>query len=196
MGMVKDGRVYLFRDAITSAEDAVRTLWHEFLHYGLRRYLTADQYIADMRRLAAADGYLYQKAKAWEKTNEAKKARLYAEKAHGLSHQVEQYVFARGVDEALADFASSIGPRNNESSGSFVAKTIRAVINWLAKLADRLKCPDIGNWLRGMTNEEAKRYSSTPRITSTPLPDMAPRRLMLRRGCCRRWRRLPGRSAS
>ena len=47
-GMVFKGKIHLFRDGLTDTSHVARTLWHEMLHYGLRRFLTKEQYIAKM----------------------------------------------------------------------------------------------------------------------------------------------------
>jgi hypothetical protein len=46
MGVVFKGEIYLFRDALTDLDAANDTLWHELLHYGIRRFLTNEQYSA------------------------------------------------------------------------------------------------------------------------------------------------------
>jgi hypothetical protein len=44
-GMVFDGKIYLFRDALDGEKEVVRTIWHELLHNGIRRFMTEAQYI-------------------------------------------------------------------------------------------------------------------------------------------------------
>ena len=38
-GLTTGGRIYIFRDANATTVDITRTLWHELLHSGLRRFL-------------------------------------------------------------------------------------------------------------------------------------------------------------
>ena len=39
-GMVRDGKIHLFRDGLKDVADVEETLWHELLHYGLRRFMS------------------------------------------------------------------------------------------------------------------------------------------------------------
>lgn len=54
-GAVHRGRIHLFLDQIPSRPEAIKTLWHELLHYGLRRFLTKDQFTAEMTALYRSD---------------------------------------------------------------------------------------------------------------------------------------------
>ena len=63
-GATKGKKIYLFRDGISGIDEAVRTLWHELLHYGLRRFMTKRQYISEMNRLYKQDKFLKQRAKS------------------------------------------------------------------------------------------------------------------------------------
>lgn len=158
--MVSGGRIYLFRDGIKDAGDAVRVVWHELLHYGIRRFLTADQYIEKMNGLARRDPLLKQQAEAWVKNSEdAAQAREYAQGRDELKHRVDEYVLARGVDEALAKFAETIGPNNREyANNSMYKRTVRAIRAWLADLAESMNLGDMAAWLRAMDNQEARQW--------------------------------------
>lgn len=46
-GMPYNGSVYLFRDGLGYTAAVTRTLWYELVHYGLRRFLTKEQSIAE-----------------------------------------------------------------------------------------------------------------------------------------------------
>lgn len=54
-GMVRGGKIYLFRDGMADTAEVTRTLWHEMLHCELRRFLTKEQYIASMKSLDEDD---------------------------------------------------------------------------------------------------------------------------------------------
>ncbi len=127
-GAVYNGRIHLFRDGLTDRAAVVRTLWHELLHFGFRRFMTEEQYIAKMGELYMKDGWVRNRANAWMQTAEAKK--LAETKKHG-------YVRARAVDEALADLAEIMqteptGYQNNTK----LAQAKRTISEWIAKLAD------------------------------------------------------------
>jgi hypothetical protein len=54
-GLTIGGKIYLFRDGLTSMADAWDTLFHELFHLGLRRFLTRSQYITTMAELYRED---------------------------------------------------------------------------------------------------------------------------------------------
>lgn len=143
-GMVHKGSIYLFRDGIGSTAEATSTLWHELLHYGLRRFMTKEQYIPTMQRLYLQDAWIKQRADAWLKTSEANEA-----KKDSMA-----YARARGVDEALAELAETNAGKYQ--SNSLRSKTIRAVANWVAKLAEKLGFSEAAAKWRGVTNKEAR----------------------------------------
>ena len=65
-GAVHDGRIYLFLDQLDSRPTVVRTLWHELLHYGLRRFLTREQYLAQMQALYRGDLWIRRQANRFD----------------------------------------------------------------------------------------------------------------------------------
>lgn len=119
------------------------------LHYGLRRFLTRDQYIAEMLDLYKKDMWVRGNANKWLATEEGKDAAAYGG---------ADYARARGVDEALAQLSEDT--QGGKESNAFKANAFRRVVSWLARLADKWlkKYPSVAAYLRGMTNEEAKAY--------------------------------------
>lgn len=148
-GAVHRGRIHLFLEHIPGRIEAVKTLWHEMLHYGLRRFLTRDQYIAEMLDLYKKDMWVRGNANKWLATEEGKDAAAYGG---------ADYARARGVDEALAQLSEDT--QGGKESNAFKANAFRRVVSWLARLADKWlkKYPSVAAYLRGMTNEEAKAY--------------------------------------
>jgi len=144
-GMVYKGGIYMFRDGLADTSAVSRTLWHEILHYGLRRFLTKEQYIAKLNGLYMQDGWIRKNANAWMATE------------HGKQIAVKDgnvYARARGVDEALAYLAeTNMGEFQNSS---VVAKAIRTVARWVAKLADTLGFKEAAVRWNGVTNDEAR----------------------------------------
>ena len=55
-GFVMDQRIHLVRSGIESADFATDTVWHELLHFGLRRVMTREQYISELGKLYATEG--------------------------------------------------------------------------------------------------------------------------------------------
>lgn len=143
-GMTHGGRIFLFRDGITDTGEAVRTLWHELLHYGLRRFLLRNDYIAAMQSLYARDAWVKAKADAWAATDEASDAHA----------QGSDYALARGVDEALAELAETNegGYRNT----GVVATAKRAVLKWLAEMAERFGFHEWATAYRSVAHDEAR----------------------------------------
>ncbi len=128
-GVTMNGRIHLFRDGLRDRATVARTLWHELLHFGLRRFLTQDQYIKQMDKLYLNDAWVHNKANEWIRGDEGKELM-----DQGYS---KPYIRARGTDEALAALAEILqteptGYRSND----LLAKTRRAVREWVAKMAD------------------------------------------------------------
>lgn len=154
-GAVRNGVIHLFRDAIGSPFEARKTIWHELLHYGIRRFLTPEQYIREMRALAMRDPALRAAASVWKDTKDADKARKWAESQPNLKDDVDGYVFARGVDEQLATLAEAIGQNGSTyARNDAYHRTLHNVRAWLAALADKLGLTDVAQWIRGMDNLE------------------------------------------
>ena len=125
-GATTQDRIYLIRNALT-AGDADVTLFHEMLHFGLRRFLSKPEYIRQMQALYTKDAWVQQKADEWVAGSEGADLRK--------QDYPEYYIRARGVDEALASLAEIMqtnpsGYRNNDG----MAKAKRAVREWIAKL--------------------------------------------------------------
>lgn len=150
-GMVWNGRVYVFRSGIPDRAELVSTLFHEFLHYGVRRFIPRQQYINTMRQLYEADAWIQDKTMDWVESPEGRA--LLAE------GEERAYVVARGVDEALAELAEQIegNPASFRHNG-FMAKTIRAVSRWMAKVARRLGFTEAAARWEAVTNDEARRF--------------------------------------
>ncbi len=150
-GFVRNQIVHLVRDGIVSRDDAVDTVWHEIFHFGLRRFLTRDQYISDMHRLYGRDAFLRLKADQWIRNDpDAQKLRD--------AGQAEDYIKARGADEALAWFAESIRGNQEFIHNSLKAKAIRTITRWLAEIADFFGAARVASQIRAMTNAEARQY--------------------------------------
>lgn len=88
--------VYLIRSGIAAGEADV-ALFHETLHFDLRRFLSKPEYIRQMHALYTKDAWVQQNADEWVAGPEG--AGLRAE-GYG-----DDYIRARGVDEALAELA-------------------------------------------------------------------------------------------
>lgn len=150
-GMVRGGKIYLFRDGMADTAEVTRTLWHEMLHYGLRRFLTKEQYIASMKRLYENDAWIKARADSWlaQSGDDTKKAQ-----AKG-----DDYALARGVDEALAELAESNA--GEFTNNSLKARALRTVARWIAMLADRFGFKESATQWRGITNDDARELVKT-----------------------------------
>lgn len=144
-GAVYDGKIYLFRDELASSFDVQRTLFHELFHYGLRRFLTKEQFTTQMLKLYERDLDAKQYADQWLKTKVGQDT---------AAKFGEKFAKARGVDEALA----TLGEVNQ---GEFVndgwANKAKATLTrWLSQLADFLGFKAYATELRSMKNEESR----------------------------------------
>jgi len=144
-GAVHKGAIYLFKDQLGSRSDVQRTLFHELLHYGLRRFLTRDQFISKMNELYSRDKWIKDRSDAWVKTKEGAAAKKYGG---------DDYAKARGVDEALAKLAEI-------SAGEYTKTDVRSVTRvivsrWVARIAEFLGFSDYASKIRALKNEEAR----------------------------------------
>jgi hypothetical protein len=146
-GAVYQGRIHLFTDQIPNRPAAVRTFWHELLHYGLRRFLTRDEYQTQMLELYRRDTWVRGEANRWAASEEGRTA---------ARQGGEDYARARGVDEALALLAEkNQGGIENTGIG---ARVFRSVVDWLAGMADKFNFSEAASFLRGITSTEARAY--------------------------------------
>lgn len=143
-GALHDASIYLFRDFLHSRTEVQRTFFHEMLHYGLRRFLTRDQFISQMSKLYERDSYIKKEADAWVQTAVGQRTK---------ANYGEAFAKARGVDEALAIFAEEnrSGPQDKP-----VLERVRSVLTkWMAQLADFLGFKKYAADLRAVKNDEA-----------------------------------------
>lgn len=144
-GAVYQGRIYLFRDQLATRFDVQKTLFHEMFHYGLRRFLTKDQFIAQTNKLYDRDADIKAEADRWVKTPVGRKT---------AADFGAEYAKARGVDEALATLSEV-------NQGEFVKKdwvsrSKVTITRWLAQLADFMGFKDYAAKLRAVKSEEAR----------------------------------------
>ncbi len=146
-GAVHDGAIYLFRDQLGDRAAVQRTLFHELFHYGLRKFLTKEQFTGQMMDLYRRDKAIKDEADRWAATVDG----LRAEEFGG-----REYALARGVDEALAILAEpNGGPHLNKTAR---AMFVRRVTLWLADVAQFLKMDKAAAYLRSLHNLEARAY--------------------------------------
>jgi hypothetical protein len=144
-GAVYQGRIYLFRDQLATRFDVQKTLFHEMFHYGLRRFLTKDQFIAQMDKLYERDADIKAESDRWVKTPVGRKT---------AAEFGADYAKARGVDEALATLSEV-------NQGEFVKKdwisrSKVTITRWLAQLADFMGFKNYAAELRAVKSEEAR----------------------------------------
>lgn len=146
-GAVHDGAIYLFRDQLGDRAAVQRTLFHELFHYGLRKFLTKDQFTGQMMNLYRRDRAIKEEADRWAATADGLRAKEFGG---------DEYALARGVDEALAILAEpNGGPHLNQTARAML---VRRVTNWLADVAQFLKMDEAAAHLRSMHNSEAREY--------------------------------------
>ena len=149
-GVVVDGRVFLFTDNLHSERDVVRTLWHELFHYGLRKFVTPEQYAHDMASLYKSDPMVRQFADEWMNGADANDRR-----ADGASDDVLR---ALSVEEGLATFSEMYLTGLYDGHNPKLRASVRRVLNWMADIADRLKLVSAAKYLRSLTISEGAKY--------------------------------------
>ena len=130
-GFVYRGRIHLVREGLNDVESVASTLFHELLHYGIRRFVPKAEYIAQMKALFRSDPWIQAKTEAWLDTQDG----INTAKKYG-----EEYAAARGVDEALAELAEQLHEERTAPGvkiGGGLAKVVQNVINWLKGLASK-----------------------------------------------------------
>ena len=144
-GAVYQGRIYLFRDQLATSFDVQRTLFHELFHYGLRRFLTKEQFTTKMLKLYERDSDAKQSADVWLKTKDGQAT---------VAEFGERFAKARGVDEALA----TLGEVNQGEfvNDDWVNNAKVTLTRWLAQLADFFGFKAYATKLRSMKNEESR----------------------------------------
>ncbi len=143
------GRLFLFRDGLSDRFAVGRALGHELFHFGLRRFLTEREYIAQMIYLYMSDEWVRNKANAWLITDEA---------LHLSQTKSPDYMRARAVDEALAELAEILyteptGYQNN----TILAKTKRVVSEWIARIAESFGFKEAATAWRGYAAQHGAR---------------------------------------
>ncbi|MBU3626039.1 hypothetical protein ICN48_07305 [Polynucleobacter sp. JS-Safj-400b-B2] len=134
-GMIASGvtcadHCFLAQEGLRDVVMVEKTLWHEMLHLGLRRFLTPQQYIENLNELYTQDQWIANKAKEWFDSADGQQVlKMHPDNIY--------YVRARGVDEALAQLAeiTQSYPTGYRLNG-LADKTYRTVCNWVATIAD------------------------------------------------------------
>ena len=141
-GAVHKGVIFLFRDQLATGAEVRATLFHELLHYGLRRIFSRAQFIREMQSLYERDAWVKARADAWATSADGRRAALYGG---------EEYATARGVDEALARL--TVEPRKDGGadvhilSNAYDAPGFTPFARWfregLGRLVDQKKFPAV-----------------------------------------------------
>lgn len=119
-GFVRNQTIYHVREGLRSEASAIDTIWHELLHFGIRRFPTRDQYIEQMGRLYSRDSFVQSIADAWIKNDPAAIRMRDA-------GEPDSYIKTRGTDEALAQFAESIEGNVEFNQSGIEVTAIRAI---------------------------------------------------------------------
>jgi hypothetical protein len=152
-GFVHNGKIHLVRSGLRDRDALNRTLFHELLHFGIRRFLPKGQYIEVMNQLFESDKAVRSAAKAWLNTEEAQE--LYKKTGDA------KYVMARATDEALAAVSEQINSNNiekvvivNDKKGTF----LQNVKDWLAMIARKFGMNSVADMLDppAKTKDEVK----------------------------------------
>jgi len=153
-GFTVNQKIYLARSALTSLDEVEVTYWHELFHYGVRRFMTKEQYISSMDRLYRSNSEVARRADVWMNGAEGRIVR---------ANQGEAYGRARGVDEALAALAEQLKGMTEEQvfgKASVLDNAVMAIVRWAADVAERFGAERTAARIRAYTNENAIRFVS------------------------------------
>lgn len=142
-GAVIDGKIYLFRDALSSEKDVAETLLHELLHYGVRNILSKQDFIAQMDRLYKTSSAIRESADQWLETAAGARVREL---------QGAAYARAMAAEEAIADIAGS------GAASSIPLSVFDSIAGWVAKIAEKLGFRDAAAKYKGMAGVEARDF--------------------------------------
>lgn len=154
-GFVHDGKIWLVRSGISDAGALRRVLFHELLHFGIRRFMPKDQYIRTMKDLYDADKTIHNVANAWSHSDEAKNM---DKQGHAPA-----YIMARATDEALATVSEELNTRNIDGLVIFNRKDLgvwQSIKNWISGVARKLGFDDVADMLY-KRNEDVKIEQAT-----------------------------------
>ena len=147
-GVTVDRHIYLFREALHGVADAIDTIFHEVLHFGLHRALSREQFIKTMDGLYSDDQYIRVEANKWMRSQEG--IDLRAEESF-------EFVRARGVDEALANMAHRVITNESGYAHNRVLDSIRrSVLRAIKFIAQALGFDGYATRMKAATNDEAR----------------------------------------
>jgi len=131
-GVTHQEHIFLVREGLGNVAEVEKTLWHEMLHFGLRRFLTKEDYVENLNELYNKDQWIAKRADDWINTPDGQAVATQ-------NSDNPAYIRARGVDEALADLAEIVqtNPSGYRLNG-VIDQTYRNVRTWVANLADKL----------------------------------------------------------
>lgn len=146
-GGVVGGKIFLFRNGLRDADHAIRTVFHELFHFGLKNVLPKEKYIQHMLRLLNKDAKVAEYAKRWRGTAEGvqKKGTMPTQDWHALS-----------AEEALADIAEELN--TGDKMGSQMKGTVRSIASWMADTADMLGLKKLAQAIRRMSYSDAEKF--------------------------------------
>ena len=150
-GFTYRGRIHLVRSGLVDAEATANTLFHELLHYGIRRFVPEAQYISEMKKLYRADPWIQALTEAWLNTVEG---------LEFAKRNDESLAAARGVDEALAQLAEKLHKERTSPGvkvGSKLGNVVRSVMKWIADLAKKFGFGTIKTKLDDLVESDASR---------------------------------------
>jgi hypothetical protein len=147
-GATIGGKIYLFRNGISSRDSAAATIWHELFHYGLRKLMTPDNYVSAMSKLYNIDPQVKAYADRWKATEDA------ATRHRSGVSVTDMHVLA--VEEALAVMAEE--QRNGKPVGTRYATEshIGRMLLWMVNTARSMGLDRVAEALRKLTRAQGQ----------------------------------------
>lgn len=155
-GALIDGRVYLFADAHSDGLDFVQTIFHEMLHAGVARAVPADQRAALFSQLLNGSEVVRDKARAWAASATGMHQRDELRKQGLTGRELGNAWGNLAIEEALAEVSEDLAAHN--LVGTKRGKTVTALANWLASVAQAMNLQQLADRIRAFTHTEAEAF--------------------------------------
>ena len=156
-GLVKDGKVYLFRDGIASGLEGAKTVFHELFHFGLQKLLTnPKEYHRVMVSLYQMNAKVREMANKWIASQEGQEAKAaYADMYSNPRDQLNALT-AHATDEALARIAEDL--KTGNKIGTSQRGFVRSIAKWLADVAEKIGMRQVAQSIRSATYTEVEKF--------------------------------------
>lgn len=154
--VLSNGDIYVFQSGIGSTLEVDQVIFHELFHKGLQNVIPKADYVAAMQEIASTDSKVRQYAGEWSDSNAGKAALTELAKKFGGKELADQYE-ALATEEGLAMLAEDLKAKRTMGARAMNG-TVKRVVNWLAKLSDKIGMTRLADRLRAMSYSDAEKF--------------------------------------